>query len=91
MAIKLNGETYYRTAEACQLAGISRNTFFRWLREGLFTDVGTRDRRGWRLFTEDEIVRLKAEANRVSKTTQLRTTPGSTGAVASVGVRNEKR
>jgi predicted site-specific integrase-resolvase len=69
MAIKLNGETYYRTAEACQLAGISRNTFFRWLREGLFTDVGTRDRRGWRLFTEEDLLRLKNEANRVTTRT----------------------
>ena len=69
MAIKLNGETYYRTAEACQLAGISRNTFFRWLREGLFTDVGTRDRRGWRLFTEGDLLRLKNEANRVTTRT----------------------
>jgi predicted site-specific integrase-resolvase len=65
MAITLDGRTYYRTAEACRSAGISRNTFFRWLREGLFTDVGTRDRRGWRLFTEGDLLRLKNEANRV--------------------------
>jgi predicted site-specific integrase-resolvase len=65
MAITLDGKTYYRTAEACRLAGISRNTFFRWLREGLFADVGIRDRRGWRLFTEEDLIRLKNEANRV--------------------------
>jgi len=26
-----------------------------------------RDRRGWRLFTEDEVERLKAEANQVNE------------------------
>ncbi len=66
MPTTINGQTYYRTAEACQIAAISRNTFFRWIREGLFADVEHRDRRGWRLFTEDEVNRLKAEANRIN-------------------------
>jgi excisionase family DNA binding protein len=68
MTISLDGKTYYRTAEACKLAGISRNTYFRWLREGLLPDVGMRDRRGWRLFTEEDLLRLRSEANRVTKT-----------------------
>jgi DNA-binding transcriptional MerR regulator len=67
MTISLDGKTYYRTAEACRLAGISRNTYFRWLREGLLPDVGMRDRRGWRLFTEEDLLRLRSEANRVTK------------------------
>jgi excisionase family DNA binding protein len=70
MTISLDGKTYYRTAEACKLAGISRNTYFRWLREGLLPDVGMRDRRGWRLFTEEDLLRLRSEANRVTKTWQ---------------------
>jgi hypothetical protein len=68
MPITINGQTYYRTAEVCRIAHISKNTFFRWVREGLFADVENRDRRGWRLFTEDDVNRLKAEANRISKT-----------------------
>ena len=68
MTIYLDGKTYYRTAEACRLAGISRNTYFRWLREGLLVDVGIRDRRGWRLFTEEDLRRLKSEAGRATKT-----------------------
>jgi excisionase family DNA binding protein len=64
----VTGETYYRIAEACRLAGVSKNTIFRWVREGLFPDVEHRDRRGWRLFTENEIARLKAEVNRINKT-----------------------
>ncbi len=66
MSLLLNRKRYYRTAEACKRAGISRSTFFRWLREGLFQDVETFDRRGWRLFTEKDLRRLKKEANRIS-------------------------
>ncbi len=65
MPVTINSKTYYRTAEVCQIVGISRNTFFRWLRDGLFKDVKNVDRRGWRLFTENDIDRLKAEANQV--------------------------
>jgi predicted site-specific integrase-resolvase len=65
MPIKLNGQKYYRTAEACATAGISRNTFLRWVRMGTFADVETRDRKGWRLFTEDDLNKLRAEVNRI--------------------------
>jgi len=65
MAIRINNETYYRTSEACQRAGISKPTLFRWLRTGIIEDVARRDRKEWRLFTEDEVKILKAESNRV--------------------------
>jgi predicted site-specific integrase-resolvase len=65
MPIKLNGETYYHTAEACQIAGTSKNTFLRWVKEGRFPDVQRWDRRGWRIFTKDELERLKTEVNKV--------------------------
>ena len=68
MPIKLNGETYYWTAEACRIAGTSKNTFLRWVKEGSFTDVENRDRRGWRLFNEDDLYRLKEEVNRIQRT-----------------------
>ena len=65
MPIKLNGGNYYRTSEACRMAGISKNTFLRWTKEGTFNDVELRDRRGWRLFTEKELKQLKAEVHRI--------------------------
>jgi len=65
MPVAINRETYYRTAEVCQIVGISRSTFFRWLREGSFPDVKNVDRRGWRLFTEGDLERLRAEANQI--------------------------
>jgi len=65
MPITVNGETYYRTAEVCRAVGISRSTFFRWLRQGSLADAKNVDRRGWRLFTKADIDRLKAEVNQI--------------------------
>ncbi len=67
MAIRINDQTYYRTSEACQRAGISTATFFRWLSTGVLEDGVCRDRKGWRLFTEDDINRIKSEATRISR------------------------
>lgn len=66
MPITIRDTTYYRTAEACKMAGISKNTFFRWLRSGEFDDVSTVDRHGWRLFTEGDLQRLKDRAQNVT-------------------------
>jgi predicted DNA-binding transcriptional regulator AlpA len=65
VAIKINGQMYYRTLEACQMAGVSRATLFRWLKAGILEDVMPRDRKGWRLFTESDVNRIKSEATRV--------------------------
>ena len=67
LPVIINGQTYYRTAEACRMARISKNTFLRWVREEIFADVELRDRRGWRLFTNDDLDRLKAEVHKVHK------------------------
>jgi predicted site-specific integrase-resolvase len=67
MPITVINEIYFRTAEACKIAGISKNTFLRWVKKGLYPDVKYRDRRGWRLFTKEEMAALKAEANRISR------------------------
>jgi len=65
MPTEINGETYYRTSEAAQLAGISRSTLLRWLHRGIIKDTSRRDRRGWRLFTEADIKRITNEAYKV--------------------------
>ena len=66
MPVIIKGHTYYRTVEACRMVGISKNTLFRWLKEGISKEPEHRDRRGWRLFTENEVKRMMAEANRIS-------------------------
>jgi len=65
MAIRIDGRTYYRTSEACQMAGISKATLFRWVKAGILIDVVRRDRKGWRLFDEDDINRIKSETTKI--------------------------
>ena len=62
MPINIRGETFYRTSEAAQLAGISRSTLLRWLDDGVIKDTSLRDRRGWRLFGEADVKKLGDEA-----------------------------
>ena len=66
MSVAINGQKYYRTSEACRMAGISRTTLLRWLRQGNLKLPEYRDRREWRLFTSDDIEKLSHEANRIS-------------------------
>ena len=63
MLSEINRIKYYSTSDACKLAGTSRATFLRWVRLGQFEDVRTRDHNGWRLFTEEDITRLKAKSS----------------------------
>lgn len=60
MPVLLDGQNYYRTAEVCRMAGISRNTLFRWLDAGMIAEPAHRDWRGWRLFTQAQVDQLKA-------------------------------
>ena len=64
MPIEIRGQTYYRTAEACKETGISRATLLRWLKEGILEE-SPRDRRGWRMFTGDDLSKIRAEATRI--------------------------
>ena len=67
MPVIVDGNRFYRTAEVCKTAGVSKNTLLRWIREKKFAEAKYRDRRGWRLFSESELSKLKNEVNRVQK------------------------
>jgi len=67
MPVTINGQTHYRTAEVCLAVGIGKSTLFRWIKEGIMKEAEYRDRKEWRLFTEDEIERLKVEVNRIRR------------------------
>jgi hypothetical protein len=67
MPVLLDGHSYYRTAEVCRMAGISRNTLFRWVKEGNVIEPTRRDWRGWRLFTQDQVYRLRGKTNQTSE------------------------
>lgn len=64
MPRKINGQMYYRTSEACKKVGVSRATLFRWLKLGIIRKP-YKDRRGWRLYSEDDLSSIQAEVNRV--------------------------
>jgi excisionase family DNA binding protein len=62
----IKGRTYYRTREACEMAGVSRSTLLRWLKSGILKDAAHRDRRGWRLFSQADIKRIEIESNKMN-------------------------
>ena len=66
MTVVFKGQTYYRTREACEMAGVSRATLLRWLRSGVLMDTMQRDGRGWRLFSKADIERIEIEVNRMN-------------------------
>ncbi len=66
MPIVIDGQTYYRTADVCRMAGISRNTLFRWVKGGMFSDVEYRDCRGWRLFTAAQVEAIRTKTNHIT-------------------------
>ena len=67
MPITIDGQTYYRTADVYRRIGISRNTLYRWLKKDMVAEATNRDSRGWRLFTQDEMDKLKSSINCITK------------------------
>ena len=67
MPVEVEGKTYYKVSEASQLSGVSRSTIHRWIHEGITTGGKLRNRNGWRLFSEEDIAEIKAEAGKVWK------------------------
>ena len=64
MPLEINGQVYYRTLEVCRKTGISRATLFRWLKGGVLEKIH-RDRRGWKLFTDDDVSKIQREARQI--------------------------
>ena len=65
MPIVLDGQEFYRIGEALERAGLSRSTFYRWVRDGRISDTDFRDRNGRRVFTREELENLCSIAQRV--------------------------
>ena len=66
MPVVINSQTYYRTSEVCRMVGVSKNTLFRWLKDGVFNDIEYRDWRGWRIFTAAQVETIKAKTNHIT-------------------------
>ncbi len=65
MSVLIDNKQFYRTKEACHKAGISKATYHRWIKQGVISDNIIKDRRGWRLFSEADIERIRMEAVKV--------------------------
>jgi hypothetical protein len=67
MPVEREGEKLFSMSEACEIAGTNRSTCLRWIRQKRIPDSQYRDRNGWRLFTGDEINRLKQRVSMVQQ------------------------
>jgi DNA-binding transcriptional MerR regulator len=67
MPLSRSGLTLYRIGEALHEAGVSRATYFRWVREQRVSDTQYRDRNGRRLFTESELDALTTFAQQLQR------------------------
>lgn len=67
MPIKIDGMTLFRIGEALLEAGISRPTYFRWVKAGRVPDTKYSDRNGRRLFTIDELELLKSTSMQLNE------------------------
>ena len=65
MPLTIRGVRLYRICEALTQAGVSRATYFRWVRTGRVPDCRYKDRNGRRLFTADEARRLERVAHQL--------------------------
>ena len=64
MPIEIHGKSYWSASEVCKQVGISRPTLYRWLKRGILTKLH-RDRKGWRMFTEEDLMKIRLEANKI--------------------------
>ena len=63
MRLIIDGIELYPIGEALQQVGVSRATYFRWVRNGRVSDTKYKDRNGRRVFTSEEIEELKRVAH----------------------------
>ena len=72
MTVEIDGQLYYRTAEVYRMIGISKNTLYRWLQKDILGETERRDIRGWRLFTLDEVDKIKKSFYQVIEIERVR-------------------
>jgi predicted site-specific integrase-resolvase len=79
MPLVLNGRTIFTIGEALEQAGISRATYFRWIKQGRIRDAEYRDRNGRRVMTPEEVEALRSYSQRmVASSPQLNMEFGKT-------------
>lgn len=59
----MNNKMIYRTKDVAERAGVSKETILRWLKEGRVKEP-SRDRNGWRAFSERDVQAIVDYANK---------------------------
>jgi len=65
MPKEIKNQLFYSATETCESTGISKATLQRWIQKGVLNQI-RRDRRGFRLFTENDLSVLKVEIERIT-------------------------
>jgi DNA-binding transcriptional MerR regulator len=65
MPLRIEDKVVYPIGEALAAVGLSRSTYFRWVKLGRVADTQYKDRNGRRVFTEVELGDLKNIAQRL--------------------------
>lgn len=68
MPVTLQNRVLFSIGEALPRAGVSRSTYFRWVRSGRIPDTQFKDRNGRRVFTEEEVEQLTGIAKELKET-----------------------
>jgi len=71
MPVEIDGKHYYWTLEVCRKAHLSRSTLLRWLKGGLVQEP-IKDRRGWRIFSEEDLKRIRTEVEKTHGRKELK-------------------
>lgn len=66
--VRLRDRVMFSIGEALSRVGVSRSTYFRWVRLGRIPDTQFKDRNGRRVFTEEEVDLLSHVANELRET-----------------------
>ncbi len=66
MPVTIAGKTFYRTGEVVEIVGLSRPTLRRWIKAGKVQVANRKDVRGWRIFTEEEVKKIKNFAETIT-------------------------
>ncbi len=64
MAVKVAGRSYYIVSEVSQLSGVNIRTIYRWMHKGIITGGKLQNRKGWTVFTEEDIAEIKTKAEK---------------------------
>ena len=84
MPVTLYGQMYYKPIEACRIAGVTRDTFMRWVHFGTLPYTGKNqvnaqlDTKAQRLFREQGLIdsyriyQLKSDVKKVKRNVYLR-------------------